>query len=99
VKNVKINGIVYKINASTDLVMLDNRRCFGDISYSDAIIRIDTDFNIQVQHETLLHEILHGIIEDRQYEVDDEEKLCETFSKSLYQIIRDNKKLMLELMQ
>lgn len=42
--------------------------------------------------ETLIHEILHGIIFDRQidFQNDDEEAIIERLSRGLYQVLKEN---------
>mgnify|MGYP000936580580 CR=1 FL=1 len=47
----------------------------------------------QGQLQTLLHEILHGIIYDRAIEFDkmDEETIVDHLAKGIYQVLKDNK--------
>ena len=91
--SVRISGAEYKVETVENLRDASRLLC-GRIDFSDCKIYLSsTDCQ---SHEfrciVLWHEILHGIIEDRGLELDNEleEKLCEGLSRGIYQVLQDN---------
>lgn len=96
-EKVKLNGVVYDIVWKDDLINEDKERLDGRINYSDNIIELNKSTqSYQGACRTLLHEFVHFIIEEHDIGQNieripqDEEALCELFSRSLYQIFEDN---------
>ena len=91
--SVRISGAEYKVETVENLRDA-SRQLGGRIDFSDCKIYLSsTDCQ---SHEfrciVLWHEILHGIIEDRGLELEEEleEKLCEALSRGIYQLLQDN---------
>ena len=88
---IRIAGIDYKITHEPKITQ-DGHLLYGQINYDDCLILLSSTDGIahDKQCVTLLHEILHGIIESAQMELEDEEKTCEVLARGLYQVIKDN---------
>ena len=92
-KIVRIGSMDYKIIVSNEIILGDNKACFGDVDLRKKVIRINNELQgVQGQEETLLHEIFHGISEERNflYEKNDDETITEELARGLHQLIRDN---------
>lgn len=90
--SVKIGPIRYGIY-DFDPEMADGMDAWGSFDSSRAKILIDTRRPAQVQAETLLHEIMHGLIHDAglDFEDDDEELLVKRLAPRLAAFMGDNK--------
>lgn len=93
-KNIKIGGTVYKIQNEKEGFIVNGRALYGSIEPSKSLIRVARgNTSKQFADTTLIHEIVHGIIEEYSVEIPEEEKFTEAFSKGLYQVLKDNPKL------
>lgn len=94
-KSVKIGGINYDVNVTKEAVALGNALCYGTIDYDACEIAMDAKLPIQVLEHTLLHEIFHGIVNDRKIPIDSEkeEEIVEAFASGVHALIKDNPKL------
>lgn len=90
---VKIGAMEYEVIKTDKPILLDNEVCNGIIDYYYLFIEISNNRAIQKQEETFIHEILHGIIHERNLILEDEEMIVEEISKGLYQVIKDNKEI------
>jgi len=93
---VRVNGVDYAIKRSDELIIINHKECFGDIDYNKKLIRIKNDLqDIQGEEETLLHEIFHAIVYERNfdYSKNDDETITEELARGLYQIVKDNPSL------
>ena len=100
-KKVKINGVDYAVEYTKDLKDGDEI-LYGLFLEDKMLIQINTSNQTEVgMWRTLMHEIWHAIMFEtdlkcRGYnhrKINDEEELAEMFSRSMYQIVRDNKEL------
>lgn len=82
---IKVAGIVYPIENRTgnDLTGL-----LGYTDLNNAKIVISSQYPVNMQHQTLLHEILHAI--SYAYGADLTEQQVDSLAKGLYATIRDN---------
>lgn len=87
---IKIGSMEYEVKNTDEPILLDNQACNGIIDYENLLILIYKNRAIQKQEETFIHEILHGIIHERNLILEDEEMIVEEISKGLYQVIKDN---------
>lgn len=88
---VRISGIEYKVKYVPNLN--DGcKLCYGHIDFDRCEIQISKtiEFDEQKQIVTLLHEVIHGIIEEYNVDMSDEESAVKGISKGLFQVIRDN---------
>ncbi|GAA0100802.1 hypothetical protein UT300012_15170 [Paraclostridium bifermentans] len=90
---IKIGSMEYEVKKTDEPILLDNQACNGIIDYENLSILIYKNRAIQKQEETFIHEVLHGIIHERNLILEDEEIIVEELSKGLYQAIKDNKEI------
>ncbi|HEY5523983.1 MAG TPA: hypothetical protein VIK26_01460 [Clostridium sp.] len=91
--SVRIGSMDYKIKVSDEMILVNHTECYGSIDFRTKIIRINNEAqSIQGQEETLLHEIFHGICEERNFTYlgNDDETITEELARGLHQLIRDN---------
>lgn len=91
--SVRISGVEYAIVTKPDLRDSSRLLC-GRIDYNTATIYLsETDCQSEeFRCIVLWHEIIHGILEDRGVQLDEdvEENLCEALSRGIYQVLQDN---------
>jgi hypothetical protein len=93
-KNIKIGGTDYTVIEMQESFASDGKVCDGDISYSMAEIRVAVKNKSKQYIDTvLLHEIVHGILYEFNIKIPEEENFTEGFAKGLYQVLKDNPKL------
>lgn len=92
-ESVRIGGVDYKICRKEHL-HANGSLLYGQIDYDDCEIRLSTTDGLAFDHQciTLLHEIVHGIIENYKIYLDDEEKVVDAFARGLFQVIKDNER-------
>ena len=92
---IRILGVDYDVLVE-DVVLLEGQACYGCIEHNDAVIRLQRGNAPQKQTETVIHEILHGIIngfdpvEQLGMSNEVEERVVRTLGRGLYQVIKDN---------
>ena len=74
---------------------------FGRIDYERMQILLSEESNRNHQRYclTLLHEVLHGIVEANGMEVEREEAVIEMFARGLYQVLQDNGARLFDLVE
>ena len=88
-----ISGMEYEIILTDEPIFRDNLRAYGHIDFENKKILIDKNLRDKQGHiQTLIHEIIHGIVYDRELNLrsDGEETIVDQLSKGLYQVIKDN---------
>lgn len=98
-EKIRIGSMDYTVELTEDIILVDHKECCGDIDLLKKVIRINKNIqDIQGMQETLLHEIFHGIVFERNftYEKNDEETITEELARGLHQVIRDNPDLFKE---
>lgn len=96
VNEVKIGSMVYAVKKTDKTIVLNGREWYGTIDYDMHEIDINTQIqDIQGQEQTLLHEIIHGIVKDRDISFgnDEEESIIDKIACGLHQLIKDNPKI------
>lgn len=90
-KEIKIGGTKYAVKPVHKLVG-DVGLLHGLIDYIDCTISLNEDQDWQVSCETVIHEILHGIIYHYNVHIDNdkEEEVVDAMAKGLYQVLEDN---------
>lgn len=83
---VNILGIPYEI-IEVDTIN-KGVRTFGEIDYSNQIIKLEKGMGKQYREQTILHEVVHGIFEGLGYDAlnADEEKV-QGIASALYQVL------------
>jgi hypothetical protein len=86
VEKMKVNicGIPHEIIFCED--NFDEAIHFGQIDYKTATIKINKDMKPEIQEETIIHEMLHGILVHLGYdEKSDDEQFVNAVSNAIYQ--------------
>jgi len=86
----------YKVNMISKAILNDNKLCFGHINWDYHTIDIDKTLqDSQGLEETFLHELIHGIIHERNLILQDadEEFVVDELARGLHQVIKDNPKV------
>ena len=90
---IRIAGVDYKVEYVNSLND-GSKLCYGMIDFDKCKIFLNTNetYDHQKMSIVLLHEILHGIIENAEFqiEIEEEEKLVRMLSRGLYQVLQDN---------
>lgn len=92
-EKIRIGNYDYSVNQSDKTLVLKAEQCKATIDFDFHQIKIDTSIqDKQGQEQSFLHEVVHGIINERSLDLanSDEETIVEEISKGLYQVIRDN---------
>ena len=98
IDKVKIGGKDYTVIEMQESFASDGKVCDGDISYSMAEIRVAVKNKSKQYIDTvLLHEIVHGILYEFNIKIPEEENFTEGFAKGLYQVLKDNQRLLGEI--
>jgi len=85
VKYVNICGIDHKIIEKEDVFNAVDTH-FGQIDYTKSIILINSELSEQQKHETLCHEILHGIlIHIGKTELSQDEEFVQCLANAIHQ--------------
>ena len=87
---IKIGSMEYEVIKTSKPILLDNQACNGIIDYENLFIEINTNRAVQRREETFIHEVLHGIIRERNLVLENEEMIVEEIGKGLYQFIKNN---------
>ncbi|MBU5486481.1 hypothetical protein KQI86_19455 [Clostridium sp. MSJ-11] len=91
--HINILGINYKIKYLNDLIEREN--LYGEIDYHKQTIRIDESMRRDRKVRTLIHEILHGIMESLGYnDINCDEEKIQNISNALYLLLENNPKLL-----
>ena len=91
-KKVRIGGIDYAIRHVPRLVSTDGDLCNGIFDSNKCEIKLNTEDEISIEriHQTLVHEVMHGIVYAMSLDLEDEEITVNVLAKGLYQVIKDN---------
>lgn len=92
-EKVRIGSMDYKVELTERTLGLNGKVCYGTIDYEQHAIEINSEIqDVQGQEQTFLHELVHGIIKERNLDLQnsDEETVVEEIATGLHQVIRDN---------
>jgi len=93
IEQVKIGAMTYRVKELSDLHKIDGegrkRGLNGQILYSDSVINIEADMSIMIKRVTLLHEIMHGILDHAGHEEHPETAII-ALGYGLLEVLRDN---------
>lgn len=96
---LKIGGLTYDLQLLDSSPKLNGEELLGLIDYDRQEIYISNAQHIETKLVTILHEILHGIVHDRNLPVGgNEENIVDGLSRGIYQVLVDNPKMVSELM-
>ncbi|MCB2829755.1 hypothetical protein K3N62_06950 [Streptococcus dysgalactiae subsp. dysgalactiae] len=86
-ENIKIGGLTYSVEKTSDLQGKDGN--WGLIHYKTQQIKLDDSLTEQLEDQTLIHEMTHGILVEAGY-TDHNEDQATRIGLILYQVLRDN---------
>lgn len=89
---VKIGGTIYEIENTPYSFDDDKTTVMGDIDQVAAKIKLNLDPSIAKvrKQQTLIHEILHGMLFEAGYEEEIDERLIKCLSMVMYQVVKEN---------
>jgi len=95
---VRIGIYEYAVIESSEPIILDKVLCKGLIDYDNLTITIKKDMPEEKKHQTLWHEIMHGIVRDWGVNLDgdNEESKIDWIATGMCQVIKDNPNLFKE---
>lgn len=86
-KKIKIGALTYEVEI-TDNLSGGSANCSAEISYRDLTIRVCPMARARME-TSFLHEVVHGMADAMGF-VEHDERLVDTMSQLLYQVIQDN---------
>lgn len=96
---LKIGGLTYDLQLLDSPPKLNGAEVLGMINYDRQEIYVSNEQHVETKLVTILHEILHGIVHDRNLPVGgNEENIVDGLSRGIYQILVDNPKMVSTLM-
>ena len=82
---IEIDGCNFEVLYSKEPIIVDNKTCYGRIDYDSATILIDDAVADYTKNVSLVHEIIHGILDARGfYEESADEDFVEQVARCLY---------------
>lgn len=67
------------------------QRLLGQIEYTEQKIKIDKSLSEDMKRETLMHEILHGILEKLGYDnINEDEQKVHSIASTMYLVLKEN---------
>lgn len=92
-ESIRIGGVEYRIGYVSNL-RNENQIAYGHISFDDCCIELSATDGTGHEKRCIIlwHEILHGIMESSNMELDieTEERVCNVLSRGIYQVLQDN---------
>ena len=86
---IEIDGCNFEVMYTKEPIIVDNKTCYGSIDYDTSTISIDANVSEYTKNVSLLHEIVHGILDARGFhEESSDEKLVEQTARCLYATLR-----------
>lgn len=93
-ETVRIGSCDYVVELTTNNLVVDGKECYAQIDYNFHKISINSKLADKQHNEvSFLHELLHGIMKDRNLELENEELVVEELSRGFHQVIKDNPKM------
>ena len=82
---IEIDGCNFEVMYTKEPIIVDNKTCYGRIDYDSATILIDDAVADYTKNISLVHEIIHGILDARGfYEESADEDFVEQVARCLY---------------
>lgn len=100
IKTIRIGGVDFEVRSNPELSIAAD--ACGRICVNVSRVEIEPSMSQQHQAQTILHEIVHGIIRtsrlgDVLQNSDDEDRFVDGLAYGLLQVIRDNPELIREI--
>ena len=89
IKKVKILATEYNVQ---EVEQIDKyQRVLGQIEYEEQTIKVDKNISEDMKKETLIHEIIHGILEKLGYtELNEDEQKVHSIASTMYLVLKEN---------
>ena len=82
---IEIDGCNFEVMYSKELIIVDNKTCYGSIDYDASTVSIDANMSEYTKNVSLVHEIVHGILDSRGFhEESADEDFVEQVARCLY---------------
>ena len=82
---IEIDGCNFEVMYTKETIIVDSKTCYGCIDYDTSIISIDDNVSEYTKSVSLLHEIVHGILDSRGFhEESTDEDFVEQIARCLY---------------
>ena len=82
---IEIDGCNFEVIYCKEPIVVDGKACYGSIDYDTSTISIDNNVSEYTKNVSLLHEIVHGILDARGfYEESANEDFVEQVARCLY---------------
>lgn len=82
---IEIDGCNFEVMYTKEPIIVGNKTCYGSIDYDKSIISIDANVSEYTKNVSLLHEIVHGILDSRGFhEESADEDFVEQVARCLY---------------
>jgi hypothetical protein len=92
-KKLKINFRTYDVSKIDNLKNDRGERLWGLHKPVDSKILLDLGLRPDQEASTLMHEVLHALIDMYDLKLEDEERICECLANGLTCLFQDNPKL------
>lgn len=90
IKKVKILATEYDLVEEEQIDKY--QRLLGQINYVEQVIKLDKTIPEDLKKETLIHEILHGVLEKLGYEeINNDEQKVHSIASTMYCVLKENK--------
>jgi Zn-dependent peptidase ImmA (M78 family) len=90
-KKVKVGGVTYKIK-DIENPHSNGSVCYGTCDHQNLIIEMNSNNNKQRYNQTLIHEIMHAVVDEAGLSFgNEEEDVVNRLSLVWYQVLIDNK--------
>ncbi|MFQ6896476.1 MAG: hypothetical protein ACLRSH_06670 [Turicibacter sp.] len=88
-EEVTIGGLTYRVYIVDNLA--EKEGCYGEIDYINQTIKIDGMISDERRKQTLLHEVMHGILESiGELKLNQNEQKVQSIASALYQCLKNN---------
>lgn len=89
IDKLKILSTEYKVE---EVEQIDKyERLLGQISYVEQIIKLDKNISENLKEETLIHEILYGVLEKLGYnDLNNDEQKVHSIASTMYCVLKEN---------
>lgn len=89
ISNIKILATDYKVEEVEQINKFE--RLLGEIDYIEQTIKIDKSISEDLKMETLIHEIIHGILEKLGYtDFNQDEQKVHSIASTMYLVLKEN---------
>ncbi len=90
IKKIKIMATEYEVEELEQINKYE--RLLGQINYEEQKIQLDKNISNDMKKETLIHEILHGILDKLGYtDLNEDEQKVHSIASTMYLVLKENK--------